>query len=380
MLIDASRLVWRLWRGSLPTGIDRVCLAYVEHFRDRAQAVIQRGGRYFILTPRHSDRLFDLFSRGPVGFRPHFVHLAVQAFPMARRAPRKTGLLYLNIGHTGLNEPTLARWIDHGGLRAIFFIHDLIPLSNPEFCRRGEEVKHLRRMENVLASASGIIGNSRATIDDIASFAAGRGAQMPPAVAAWIAGPAVPAKVVPRQFDRPHFIVVGTIEARKNHALLLHVWQRLAAGRGDEMPLLVIVGQRGWEADQAIALLDRAPDLKGHVIELGKADDTELASLIAGARALLMPSFAEGFGLPVAEALELGTPVIASDLAVFREFAKDIPTYLDCLDGPAWQNSIVDFMEDSAERKRQLQAIQSYRAPDWPTHFKIVEDWIRTLS
>src|SRR5207248_10247409 len=81
ILIDVSRLIWRVWRGGLPTGIDRVCLAYVEHFRSRAQAVVQRKGRYYVLSDRHSDLLFELFSRGSRGFRREFMQLAVRAFP-----------------------------------------------------------------------------------------------------------------------------------------------------------------------------------------------------------------------------------------------------------------------------------------------------------
>jgi glycosyltransferase involved in cell wall biosynthesis len=380
VLIDVSRLIWRLWRGGLPTGIDRVCLAYVDHFRGCARAVVQRSGRYYVLSDSHSDLLFDLFSRGSNGFRRGFVQLAPRAFPAARRTPGSKGLLYLNIGHTGLDEPSLTQWIASNGVRAVFFIHDLIPLMHPEYCRPGEQAKHRQRMENVLASAAGVIGNSMATINDVASFAAAHGFRMPPAVAAWIAGPPVPSGVTPKRFDRPHFVTVGTIEGRKNHVMLLHIWQRLVAERGAGAPLLLIVGQRGWEASEAIAMLDRAVELRGHVVELGKCSDDELAGLLAGARALLMPSFAEGFGLPVAEALELGTPVIASDLPVFREFAGEIPAYLDCLDGIAWEGAILDFIQDSPERRRQQRAMKAYRAPDWPSHFEVVEGWLRTLA
>jgi glycosyltransferase involved in cell wall biosynthesis len=147
-----------------------------------------------------------------------------------------------------------------------------------------------------------------------------------------------------------------------------------------ELPILVIIGQRGWEAEAAIATLDRLGDLEGLVIELGQCPDDELFAIIAGARALLMPSFAEGFGLPVAEALELGTPVIASDLAVFREFAGDIPTYLDCRDESGWESSVRDFTQDSPERERQLRRMTGYRGPDWATHFGIVDPWIETLA
>jgi len=379
LLIDVSRLVWRFWRGGLPTGIDRVCLAYVEHFRNRALAVTQRRGRYHVLSARDSDRLFDLFSQTPASFRRDFVRLAFRARVAARRHPHRKGLLYLNIGHTGLDEPTLPQWIARSGLRAVFLIHDLIPLTHAEYCRPCEHKKHRKRIDNVLASAHGIIGNSRATIEQLAAYAAVRNVELPPAVVASIAGSPQPSNVAPRTFARPHFIIVGTIEGRKNHRLLLHIWKRLVAKYGEGAPLLVVAGQRGWEANEAIAMLDRAIDLEGHVLECGASGDEELAGLIAGARALLMPSFAEGFGLPVAEALQLGTPVIASDLRVFREFANSIPTYLDPLDGPAWEAAIVEFTGDSPERRRQMQAIGHYQAPDWRAHFNVVEDWLRSL-
>ena len=93
-----------------------------------------------------------------------------------------------------------------------------------------------------------------------------------------------------------------------------------------------------------------------------------------------MPSFAEGFGLPIIEALQLSTPVIASDLPVYREIAGEIPTYIDPLDQAAWERTIHDFRTDSPDRNRQRAQMENYRAPDWPTHFSIVENWLRGLD
>lgn len=380
VLVDVSRLVWRYWRGGMPTGIDRVCQAYVSRFRRHSQAVIQGKGAYHILTPKHSDLLFQLFDSGPAAFRRKFLRLSATAFPASRGTVPDENSLYLNIGHTGLNEPSLPRWIARNHLRGVYLVHDLIPLLHPEYCRFGEEAKHRRRVENILRSAHGLIGNSQATIDDLAFFAAAQGLPMPPAVAAWIAGSPLPPAVAAKSFDKPHFITVGTIEGRKNHSLLLHIWKKLVRSYGLDAPLLVIVGQRGWEAGHALAMLDRAVDLKDHVLEMGACDDHTLAGLIAGARALLMPSFAEGFGLPVAEALQLGTPVIASDLPVFREFAGSIPTYLDPLDGAGWRSAIINFTGDSHERERQLQSMGDYKPPDWDGHFDRVQRWLATIG
>jgi len=379
LLIDVSRLIWRLWRGGLPTGVDRVCLAYVEHFGDRSQAVIQWGGRQVVLSPGRSDQLLRAILSGPGRFRAAFATLMVAALATSRHRPPRSGMLYLNVGHTGLDDPHLARWIKEAGVRPIFLVHDLIPLTHPEYCRPGEASRHRSRMRNVLSTATGIIGNSQSTLDQLHRFADAEGLSMPSSVAAFIAGlPPVP-DAKPKRFDRPHFVTIGTIEGRKNHLLLLHIWRQLVARKGQLAPLLVIVGQRGWEAGQTFAMLDRAADLRGHVLELRRCGDAELAGLILGSRALLMPSFVEGFGLPIVEAFRLGTPVIASDLPVFREFAGEIPTYLDPIDGIGWEQTISAFLKDPGEYERQRSALSEYRPPEWSDHFEVVERWLANI-
>ena len=378
-LIDVSRLVWRFWAGLLPPGIDRVCLAYLDHFGDRAQAVVQRKGHFAILSPENSDRLFALLRQAHHGSRLALLALAARAFPTARRVPPRPDMIYLNIGHTGLNEQSLPAWIARNRIRAVYLVHDLIPLTHPEYCRAGEADKHALRMGNALASATGIIGNSQATLTELAAFGHARGMAMPPSVAAWLGGAALPPDIRPPVLPGPYFVTVGTIEGRKNHLLLLQVWQRLVAALGPTAPTLLVIGQRGWEADDTMELLDRLARHDGQVRELGRCDDDALAGWIAGARALLMPSFAEGFGLPVIEALALGTPVIASDLPVFREIAGNIPTYLDPLDEPGWERAVRAFVGEDPDRLRQLALMQGYRAPEWAGHFETVEAWLQSL-
>jgi glycosyltransferase involved in cell wall biosynthesis len=379
-LLDVSRLIWRVWTGRIPTGIDRVCLAYIEHFGRRSRAVVQRGGMRRILSPRHSDALFALLLAGEGDFRPRFLQLAAQVLLSAPESAGKDRPIYINVGHTGLDRPDLPRWIAREKLRAVFLIHDLIPVTHPEFCRAGESEKHARRMDHALRSASGIIVNSQATAESLSGFAEQSRLPMPPHAVAWIAGHKLPPSAGPKALGRPYFVSLGTIEGRKNHILLLQLWKGLIARMGDRAPMLVIIGQRGWEAEHALATLDRAPTLRGHVLELNNASDAETAGYVEGARALLMPSYVEGFGMPVIEALELGTPVIASDIPVFREIAGDIPTYLDSCDGAGWERAIVDFLEDCPERQRQLGLMPAYTPPSWEAHFERVERWLETLA
>jgi glycosyltransferase involved in cell wall biosynthesis len=377
-LIDVSRLIWRSWRGRHATGIDRVCLAYLVRYGPRSLAVIQRRGRIFVLTAAWSDRLRRQLLQ-PSG-RGKLLQVLVPALATARHVPPFEEMTYLNVGHTGLDEPSLADWIASNKVRAVYLVHDLIPLTHPEFCRPFEGAKHEQRMKNVLASASGVIANSADTLHELARFAASKGSSMPAGLVAWLGIEPLSAQDARPAEGRPYFITVGTIEARKNHLLLLNVWERLARSLGENTPSLLIVGGRGWEAEEAFRRLDELGDLDGHVREVSACGDRELEGWLRGARALLMPSFVEGFGLPVMEALSLGTPVIASDLSVYREIVGDVPTYLHPTDTLAWETAVRSFSEDSPERDRQLDRLATYRPPRWDDHFRIVDRWLAGLQ
>jgi glycosyltransferase involved in cell wall biosynthesis len=381
VLIDITRLIGRTARGLLPTGIDRVCLAYLRHFGPRAQAVVQQWGWRRIFPMRESQRLFELLLEPREDFkfeaRLAITRACLPPWPSQDGARR----VLLHLGHSGLDEPQMASWVQARSLRVVFMVHDLIPLSNPEYCRPGEGARHGERMRTMLRAGSGLIANSRSTLDELAAFARREGLQVPPAVVAPLAaaplGPAGDGAPLPH----PYFVVLGTIEPRKNHWLLLHVWRDLVARLGDKAPHLVVIGQRGWECENVVDMLERCEALRLHVHELGSAGDEALARHLRHARALLFPSFAEGFGMPLVEALSAGTPVLASPLPAFREIAGDVPDYIDPLDGPSWAAAIEDYAAPaSARRDRQLARMTTFRAPDWSTHFARVEHLLAQLA
>jgi glycosyltransferase involved in cell wall biosynthesis len=205
---------------------------------------------------------------------------------------------------------------------------------------------------------------------------------MPPALAAPLAPAQFAANALARSpLEAPYFVTLGTIEPRKNHWMLLHVWRRLAEEMGSEAPHLVIVGQRGWECENVVDLLERCAPLRGFVHELPACSDAQLAQYLAHARALLFPSFSEGYGLPLVEALMLGTPAIASALPAFAEAAGQVPDYLDPLDGPAWTQAVRDYMRpEHPRRAEQMLRLQQFRAPTWAQHFERVEPLLESLE
>ena len=385
ILLDVSRLVWRAWDGKLPTGIDRTCIAYAAHYRGRSQAVVQSGGLTRVLSSHASEKLYDIvLAQGAEDARSRLMSLILPGL-MGGRESSLAGRLYLNAGHTGLDKPGHSDWLARSGVRPISFVHDLIPITHPAYCRAGEPEKHVRRVIALLRNGTGLIGNSRDTLNELAAFARlHQSLHMPPAVVAplGVAPPPVAAGAVRTPHTaKPYFVMLGTIEGRKNHLLMLTLWAELARRLGPACPQLVIIGQRGWECEQAVDMLERCAAIRGHVIELSRCDDATLGAYMRGARALLFPSFVEGYGLPLVEALAVGTPVIASDLGVFRELAGDIPDYVSPIDGLGWSRAIEDYARpDSALRAAQLGRLSGWAPPTWEAHFSKVDQWLAQLS
>ena len=387
LLLDVTRLIWRRWKGVRATGIDRICDAWLEHFAPRSQAVIIMKQRQVILPMAASQALFAaLLAPTQKGsdqrsFREALIKLALRwGWHLLRDYDGKQRF-WLNPGHTGLHIPALDAWCIKAKVRPIYLVHDLIPITHPQFCRTGEASKHRARINMVLQSAAGVVANSEHTLDTLAAFARNSGKLMPPATVAFPGCASLQtAGCVPKADNVPSFVILGTIEGRKNHTLLLDVWQQLIARMGHDCPQLFIVGRRGWQAEDVFARLDNE-DFSGKVVETGPIDDAELARLLSNARALLFSSFAEGFGIPLVEALSAGIPVIASDLEVFREIAGDIPELLAPDDTAGWITVITDYASASSPRRaRQIARLQGFNPPSWPDHFAEVEAFLSQLT
>jgi glycosyltransferase involved in cell wall biosynthesis len=375
LLLDVTRLIARSWSGRQPTGIDRVCLAYLRHFRGRAQAVVQHRGLIRVLDERDSAALFDLLEGPDIAVRRRLARLLAAA--LVARSPREglAGRAYLNIGHTDFDLTVHRDWVRRSGVWPFYFLHDLIPVLHPEFSRPHAVRRHIGRVECALQSATGIILGTEAVRRDLAGYAAARGLPLPPLAVAPLAGeefvrpaPAAPADSV------PFFLCIGTIEPRKNHRLLLAVWQRLAARLGAATPRLVIVGQTGPMTGDILAPLAADAALRAHVEHRRVCCDAELAGLIHHARAVLVPSLAEGFGLPFVEALQAGTPVIASDLPVFREIGQGAATLIDPFDRDVWEHAV------RAALAQPGLGASDFVPPRWPGHFEVVERFIAAPS
>jgi glycosyltransferase involved in cell wall biosynthesis len=381
VLIDISRLMARTSRGRLPTGVDRVCLSYIAHFGARAQAVLQWGGWRRIVGYEDSQRLFALLQAPATTFYRDAALVIARACVPPWPSQDGGNRVYFNLSHTGVDDDGVVPWLLRHRLRPVFLVHDLIPITHAEYCRAGEQVQHGKRVESMLLSAAGVITNSRSTLRNLEDFARARQLPMPPSVAAPLAPARLRTDAGSAPLPQPYFVVLGTIEPRKNHLLLLHAWRELAARFGAATPHLAVIGQRGWECENVVDMLERCDALRGFVHELPACSDVEMTRYLRHANALLFPSFAEGYGMPLVESLMLRTPVIANRLDVFEEIAGEVPDYVDALDGPGWIHAIEEFrVPGSARRAAQLARMSSFQVPTWERHFERVETLLEQLK
>lgn len=373
--LDMTRAVARRMRGATPSGIDRVCDAYAAHFGDRALAVIQLRGHAAVLDQAASRALFAALGAPRSDFRKLVAHSLLR--PAHRLSPAQSaGDLYLNVGHSDFDLPAHWRWVKQRGLRPVYLLHDLIPVTHPQLTTARKTARHRGRVMGALRHAAGVITTTAAAARELHAFAGAWSHAVPPLTIAPIAGGGLPHPLRAPDLPSTSFVSVGTIERRKNHRLLLQCWSILIDRFGDDAPQLVLAGSRGLGAGSLDAEFARDPRLRAHVRLTGGIDDGTLAHLVAGARCVLMPTLAEGFGLPLVEALALGRPVLASDLPALREVGQGVPTFLDPGDPAAWADAVIAMMAGGAEYQRQCAAIQQFHAPSWPDHFAIVEPWL----
>lgn len=396
-VLDLSRLISSSARPA-PTGIDRVELAYAVELLKRPPhevtfAAMTRWRRFGLVWRKPAERFIVALAAewyaGASGKTParladricHQIWLQGEA-PLYRRLRRQAGpVIYLNVSHHHLDRPAVIRRLKLRS-KALFvpMVQDLIPIEFPEYVRPKQDAVHSRRIATVTGLADAILVTTKATADILAPRLAASG-RTPPVLVAPL-GWDIPAHSEPPEIrvPQPYFVCIGTIEARKNHLLLLQLWRKMTLELGAEAPHLVIVGRRGWENENVIDMLERCPSIRGKVHEFSRVTDSEVRALIEGARALLMPSFSEGFGLPIIEALALGVPVLCSDIPPFVEIGAGVPEFFDPLDGPSWHAALVDYaMPNSGRRAAQIMRLKDWAAPNWPEHFASVFDLLNTL-
>lgn len=297
-------------------------------------------------------------------------------------APKKN--YYLLLSHHHLTLPhVIARFLQRTNARLVVMIHDLIPILFPEYSGPRERRRHQKRLETITSLNGLVITPSKAVKRDIENYLPGK-----------LTIKAIMHGVQPlcetKQQDThctpappfKYFTYISTIEPRKNHLLLLNIWREMSLHiPADQMPHLILIGRRGWENENIIDMLDRCPSAQIFVHEYNNLNDKQVTHLLTHSYGLLFPSFAEGFGLPLAEALLANIPAICSDLSVFHEIARDGAFYLNPLDGPKWKEMILR-LSHAPKKRTQKELFPNAQKPPlhpWSHQIRQTIQWLQSV-
>ncbi len=150
--------------------------------------------------------------------------------------------------------------------------------------------------------------------------------------------------------DRPYFLAVGRLEARKNLVRAVEAMALFRRANPEFRHRLVLAGERAWNSGAVFAAIERE-GLSGEVRHLDFVTAGDLPALVAGAEALIHPSLYEGFGLPPLEAMACGTPVIAADATALPELVGDAGVLVDPHDAGALAAAMVRVATDADLRR-----------------------------
>ncbi len=254
------------------------------------------------------------------------------------------------------------------GALVIAIIYDLIPVIHPQFCDPFLIPSFTEWLHDSVKVVDGYIAISKTVEDELRNYLKVYAGQDTASRLMFgyfhLGGDFTNEQINKSQtrqelknaFSRPSYLIVSTLEPRKNHAYLIDAFDILWQNNIDVN--LCIVGRVGWKVE---FLLDR---IRTHR-EFGKRlflwhdiSDHELAFCYSHAKALVFPSYVEGFGLPIIESLSKGLPVLASDIPIHREIGKENIGYFD--------------LSDPSDLARQIQEIETNGIP---AYLKVPEDY-----
>lgn len=246
--------------------------------------------------------------------------------------------------------PAVKQFKNNGG-KVVSVVYDIIPLTHPETCGDANVLAFMPWFQNVLTVSDNIVAISRTIMNQISAHAKNHvpiDGHVRPVGYFYLGSELDVAEPVSELRARlneamtgsdPVFVVVGTIEPRKNLQFVLTAFERL--WQGGSGCKLVIIGKNSWKSEALLSRINSHPKNGTLLFCFRDVTDQELEYIYRCASALIIASIVEGFGLPLVEAHQRGLPVLCSDIPVFREIANGWAKFFS-LDAPEALVAVVE--------------------------------------
>lgn len=283
--------------------------------------------------------------------------------------PRGSTLLSIGNSWDYLDYTYLNRICRRDQVRFVSVIYDVIAMEFP-FATPGPPHLYHRHWVELGHCAAALLAISKFSADQYVKYIAAPNDLSPRLTHAHLPsflkdraaeiGETPVASLIGRRF----VVYCSTIETRKNHQILLNVWDRLRQiVTAAELPVLVFVGRWGWGTETVRLLAERNYRLRSHLKIMEDLSDAELIWLYRHARFTVFPALSEGYGLAAAESLSFGTPVVIADCPALVEATEELMPALDPLDIVAWSTEILALIRGDSRLAVLRAAAARYRGP-----------------
>lgn len=263
--------------------------------------------------------------------------------------------------HLTREYPPVIDAVARAGGETVACLYDLIPILYSGAVTRAAAASFAEWFDMLVAKSDAIVGISKSVIDEFIDHAGAARLQTKAGLRlGWwhlgadfaTPGDGKPSRAVAEMSSSgaPFFLCVGTLEPRKAYPVALDAFEALWAEGADAR--IVIVGRRGWNTRALQRRIREHREFGRRLFWFDDAGDADLHFLYRHTRALVFPSFVEGFGLPLIEAAHFGAPVIASDIPVFREVGGDVVTYFDMLDSSSLAMRLREALQNAKPARR----------------------------
>ena len=269
------------------------------------------------------------------------------------------------------------------GVRIVAHIYDIISITHPQYCLERGVYNFMDFIGAHLQYADDIIVNAQATVDELQRLTQRLRISLPTchvvplgadfAKQEIITEDQVPKNVVEAVQNRPYILMVGTIEPRKNHKLLLEAYDKGLKEMGYN---IIMAGYMGWNMEGFEQKLESHPDYGKRIFHFTGLDDKAIAFLYQHAKFLAFCSYTEGFGLPIIEAIQRGTPVLAADVPVLREVGGDYCVWFEQDNAEELCEAVEQNKKNSQYRKIK-EIIDKYISVTWRECMDLVRDILK---
>lgn len=305
--------------------------------REALSALVREG------HDRHSFFTYDLLGEAALA---EACATSGLPFPTGRRPAEDALDVYIS---TSFQVPELA-----AETRLLFVVYDLTFLSLPHCHTLGNRLHCLEGLICALKAGGELLTISRHGAEELGALLGRDPASFPvlPLAPAPVFRTLDPTALAPLGLEPGAYVLsVGSLEPRKNLAALLRAHAELPAALRADFPL-VLAGSPGWHNTGLKAELERETKT-GHVRHLGRVELETLVALYNGAALFAYPSLAEGYGLPVVEAMACGAPVLTSAVSALPETAGGAARLVDPHD-PSALTSVLGELLASPETREDL--------------------------